>query len=365
MALKYDTAASMAGTNLLVKILLMGRSGAGKSWLGATAVADGGKIAVLLTEANGLASITRCNPDAIVVRAYDPAAYGKTTSFEVVQEFILDAHSGVLANLGVKSIVIDSATEIQRIIRGQILREKDQHKNPGYQFSQQDWGLLTERMRRFARTVRDLPYHVVFITLSDEKVSEDEGIDYVRPSFEGQKLPGEIAQFFSAVGYVFKRQITRPKADGSGDEKVTEHAVLFQGPSRYVVKPVHPLRDVEVANVADWIRRIREVPATPHAAPTTATSQAAPAPSPPVQPPAQPASDAGSTTSSSPAADAAPSPGAPADTSPPATSNADAGGASQPAQAGGAQPVVTTRTRRTAQKPATPKGDDALPGVGG
>lgn len=230
-----------------VKILVHGKSGAGKTTLGAMMP----RPLVMLTEANGLASILAVNPDAVVIRTYDPAAYGLSTAFEVVQEVIKSATSGALANEGIESLVADSMTEIQRIIRDQILREKGVLDNPGYVLTQQDWGLLTERMRRFARSFRDVPLHTLGITLSSEERDEDGAVTSILPQFEGKKLPGEIAQFFSAVGYAYKRTI---KVEGQPDG--IAHEVAFQGPSKLLVKPVRPLRTVEPADPRDWIARI-------------------------------------------------------------------------------------------------------------
>lgn len=230
-----------------VKILIHGKSGAGKTTLGAMMP----RPLVMLTEANGLASILAVNPDAVVIRTYDPGAYGLSTASEVVQEVIKSAMSGALAKEGIESLVADSMTEIQRIIRDQILREKGVLDNPGYVLTQQDWGLLTERMRRFARAFRDVPLHTLGITLSAEERDEEGGVISILPQFEGKKLPGEIAQFFSAVGYAFKRTI---KVEGQPDG--VAHEVAFQGPSKLLVKPVRPLRIVEPADPRDWIARI-------------------------------------------------------------------------------------------------------------
>jgi hypothetical protein len=262
VALTITKAGALAPADFHAKFLLFGKSGAGKTRLGATAP----NPIVLLTEANGLATLRRANPDAGVVEAYAPSKYGLTTSYEVVAQFMQAAHAGEFAAAGYRTVVVDSGTEVQRILRDQILREKGQLQNAGYQFTQQDWGMLTERMRRFARSVRDLPYHVVFLALSQEKQDED-GVEHVAPSFEGQKLPNEIAQFFSAVGYAYKRR-AKVVVEGQAEQEVTKHAVLFQGATKYLVKPCDPLADVEVCDVSNWIERITADPTTSTPAPS-------------------------------------------------------------------------------------------------
>lgn len=274
-----------------VKLLIQGKSGAGKTTLGAMMP----KPLVILTEANGLPSILAANPDAIVVRIYDPAAYGKATSYEVLSETMALAATGAFGD-DVESVVADSATEIQRVIKEQILREKGVLDSPGYVFTQQDWGLLTERMRRFARMFRDVPYHTMMITLSEENRDEDGAVSAVVPQFEGKKLAGEVAQFFSAVGLAFKRMI---KVEGQPDAVAFE--VLFQGASKFLVKPCRPLKNIEPADPRDWITRIVDyssavvapapvvAPGTPDAAPVEPAKDAAPradAPEPPKEGPA-------------------------------------------------------------------------------
>jgi hypothetical protein len=242
-------AGAIPTTDMYVKILIQGRSGSGKTTLGAKMP----KPLILLTEANGLPSIRAANPGALVIRIYDPKAYGKTTQFQVLQEAMNLAATRAFDGHGVESIVADSATEIQRIIKEEILREKGVLNEPGYVMTQQDWGLLTERTRRWARAFRDLPYHTMMITLTTEEKDDETGaITLYSPQFEGKKLPGEILQFSSAGGYAYK--VAVPSPDGGPDEIV--HRVMFQGKSAYVVKPTAPLRHIEHDDPSDWISRV-------------------------------------------------------------------------------------------------------------
>jgi hypothetical protein len=87
----------------------------------------------------------------------------------------------------------------------------------------------------------------------------------------------KIAQFFSAVGYVYKRR-AKVVVEGQAEQEVTKHAVLFQGASKYLVKPCDPLADVEVCDVSNWIERITADPttSTPVQNLTVATSEPTP-----------------------------------------------------------------------------------------
>ena len=260
---------------LHVKLLVHGRSGSGKSTLGALMP----KPFIILLEPNGLPSIVAANPRAKVLRVYDPEAYGFRgvgASFRLLRETLIQAAAG---NLGddVESVVLDSATEAQRLYKEQLIREMVGENGDvnDYVMTIPNWGTLTERMRRFARGFRDLPYNTLMITLSNEERDDAGKIVAVLPSFEGRKIPEEIAQFQSAVGYAYRRTV---KTEGHPDQTV--HEVVFQSGAGHTVKPVVPLRAIEVADPSDWIRRIKaykpgDAPLPPITPPKAATPPAA------------------------------------------------------------------------------------------
>ena len=221
------------GNKAHVKVLLHGNSGAGKTWKSVSAP----KPFVLLTEANGLASIKNANPDAIVVHA---------TDMNVVRDFFAEAMSGGFEEHGCKTIIVDSLTEIQRMMRDEIMAGRQNYAD----FSMKDWGELTERMRRFVRILRDVPYHVVATALA-QVTEDDSGTRHIIPQFQGRAIPNEIAGYFSLVGYVFKREVE----DESG-ERVILHQTMLEGPSRIMCKPCGTLRGVVETDVTEWIREI-------------------------------------------------------------------------------------------------------------
>lgn len=215
------------------KGLIYGQSGAGKSWLASTAPAP----FVLLTEENGRQSIRQSNANARIVRAND---------IGTVREFMRAAAEDRLRSLGCATIVIDSLTEVQRLMKDEILAKKPQ----GEGMALQDWGELTERMRRFMRLVRDVPYHVIATAL-EATSDEDGGPRHVFPSFEGKKLHNEVAQYFNFVGYCFKKE--RAGTDG---QRAVDHACMVEGPSRFLVKPCSPLTGVLQAPMSMWFDRL-------------------------------------------------------------------------------------------------------------
>ena len=225
--LTYQTASELPKK---AKLLFTGDSGAGKTRLCCTAP----KPVILLVEPNGLMTIQATNPDAVVVEA---------TDLKTVYAFFHDAMSGRLyKETGCETIVIDSLTEMQRMIRDDILAQKG--ATPGSngttaKFTLADWGVLTDRMRKMIRTVRDLPFTVICTALAQYETDESSGIRYAMPSFDGRKMPNEICGYFSAVGYVYRELIT------VDDKQEVRHRVLFSGPTNYLTKGLPGLEAIE------------------------------------------------------------------------------------------------------------------------
>lgn len=246
--LKFQTCRELGVGGLMVKVLLYGDSGAGKTHTSVTAP----KPCVLLTEPNGILSIQASNPDAIVVDVTRIAAENGTKPMDVVRDFFRAAMDGTLRETGCKTVIIDSLTELQRMLRDEILSQKAQGGNSNVQWTLQDWGTLTDRLRKLVRMIRDLPFHVVATALADADTDQNEN-RYVVPSFQGKKFPNEIAGYFSLVGYVYRQRIK----EADDQEEVLRHKVLFSGPSTYLTKNVAPLEAVEAPNVDAWIQAIQ------------------------------------------------------------------------------------------------------------
>jgi hypothetical protein len=230
----YKTAGDLPSQR---KILLHGDSGSGKTRIGAMAPSP----IIILTEPNGLATIQASNPDAMVVEATDLAT---------VTRVLKDAASGQLTEkLGRKTLVLDSLTELQRMIRDDILATKS-----GGTFTLQDWGTLTDRTRKLIRMLRNVRMDILAIALSQHENEESTGVRHTTPMFEGRKIPNEIAGYFSAVGYVFKRY----KADENNpDTKVVSHEVLFGGPQNILTKTLPGLEAVEVPDMNVWLDKMQ------------------------------------------------------------------------------------------------------------
>ena len=233
MGLSFTRAGDLSATDLHVLMLLYGDPGAGKTHAACLAP----RPLVLLTERNGMTTIRRSNADALVVEVTNATDLG---------QIIKMAMDGKLPEKR-RTLVIDSLTECQRLIKDEIMASKPK----GAPFSLQDWGVMHERWRRFMRALRDVPYHVVCTALSEAVVSEADGVRYVQPAFEGRKTGSEVAQYFNAVGFCYKANST----DENGLSKV-EHRCMFEGPSRYTLKPCDPLTGTQEPRPDVWLQQL-------------------------------------------------------------------------------------------------------------
>lgn len=248
-------AADLTPEDISANILIYGPSGNGKTHT----AAQGGKPLILLTERNGYSTIIRANPDAKVIFVEESTftdADGNEKTVEalnVVREVIGSVKSGAVKAAGYDRLVIDSVTEIQRLFKDEILVNAGK---PVEDFSLKDWGILTEKMRRFFRTLRSLSIPVVAIALVDELINDAGNVTRIRPGFEGKKTAGEVAQFFSAVGFQAKRRIP----GGDNTDEHTQYRVMFDGPERYMLKSCHPVEGVLEPDVPGWIHDISTSP---------------------------------------------------------------------------------------------------------
>jgi len=224
----FQRAGDIKSESLHILFLLYGEPGTGKTHGASKAP----RPLVLLTERNGLTTIRRSNPDAITVEVTNTSDLRDVMKLAVRGELPDDR----------RTLVVDSLTEVQRLFHDEIMSKKP----PGGLFTLQDWGTLAEKMRRFMRTLRDIPYHVVATALAETITTEDAGTR-IRPQFDGKKTGSEVAQYFNGVGYVFKRIMT----DDAG-QKTVLHQVMFDGPTQYTTKPCHPVAGIVEPNVDEW-----------------------------------------------------------------------------------------------------------------
>ena len=212
--------AGESSTETFIKCLIYGDSGVGKSYLGVTSP----DCLVLLTEMNGQASIMHSNPSADIIHISNDL---------LLAEVLKDIEESPDNWTQYETIVIDSLSEMQRLIKDRIT------KNGREKMKLQDWGTLADNMRALIRRIRSLKKNVVCLALQEAQIDEESGARFIRPSFEGKKTSAEIAQFFNFVGcfYPVTEQIEN---DGEIQSTIVRH-LMVEGPSRIMCKPVFPL----------------------------------------------------------------------------------------------------------------------------
>lgn len=227
-----------------INILLYGESGAGKTWMAASC----DNVAYLLLESNGVQSVRESNPDAMLLLAHN---------MDDVRGFMRMAFDGTMEKMGIKTIVIDGLTEIQRMMQDEILQQKKGNASGEVTFTLQDWGVLTDKVRQFLRTIRRAPFNVVATALASNEVEEGMGTRRIMPQFSGKKLHNEVAQFFNVVGFVYRQQVP-----GEGGQVSYARRAMLEGPEGYLVKPCHPLVGTLEGPVQNWLDALVEHPET-------------------------------------------------------------------------------------------------------
>lgn len=128
------------------------------------------------------------------------------------------------------------------------------------------WSALRERCERLVRRFRDLPFHVLYLALLDDRTvgEDDQKTRQVGPDAPMRALPGAVMQCTNMVGIMsVSLKLVAPTKENRDPQAVIKHWVRFTGPDWMMTKPNRPLRDVEVPNFSAWIHTLRTVdPAT-------------------------------------------------------------------------------------------------------
>ena len=207
--------------------LIYGAPGKGKTWL----AAQSPKPVILLTEKNGLTSVAHSNPDAIVIEIGSADELWEVLIMAKDGHLTLQDEEGNDNKIKFETLVIDSLTEAQRLLKDRILQNAKRDE-----FILKDWNTLTNHMQRLVRMIRDLPCHVICTALMEESYEDSTGKRHTKPQFEGKKTTQQISQYFNFVGYLYK------KDGGSGvTSDLTPRYLMMDGPDNYMCKPAHPV----------------------------------------------------------------------------------------------------------------------------
>jgi len=266
MEFNLDPIGNRPASDIHVKLMIHGASGTGKTAFAWSARGDGKRVIGLLMEPNGAATIRAHNPGAIVVNVEEVRQQNKASPMEVIREFIAGMLAGRFDHLNIGTVVFDSLTEVQKVmIDDQLASTTDDEGRAAVKLSTDGWQIHYPRMRRFLRTIRDLPYDVIAIALTQVAVDDENEQRYYLPMFMGTKMQPEVPSYFSGVGYTFKRPRVAETTEGGGgpantDSRLSpEYLILWDGASRFNVKPVGGLYGAVRPHMPEVLRLIKEV----------------------------------------------------------------------------------------------------------
>jgi hypothetical protein len=239
------------------KVLLYGDSGTGKTW----AASSASNPLCLVTEANALGTLREAFNAHPRKRASIVHAHGRD-ALQTIREVLMDARRGTLVEAGFDTLVIDGLTDLQKLIRDDIVGVGNDET------TMKDWATLTDRMRRLLRELRDCPMDVVCTALADAEFDEGSSKRYVYPLFQGRKLQNEVAGFFNIVGYCYKRDdgVSAKRWAKEKDAKVSDgksgvaHQIIVSGPEGILSKGCGPIIGVQDADIDGWFKLLRTAP---------------------------------------------------------------------------------------------------------
>lgn len=247
-------------TDRWLKVLITGSTGTGKTWFGASAP----NALILLSEYQGKASIDSylaTHPDrkrpAImlmqhaedfrdVLRALHKP---KTGPFQVKSgksdEIVMELEQWP------QTIVLDSLTDALDLVRqdlwGRSKIPNNEYNLPDETFSHRR--ALLDQCAKFIRAFRDLPFHVVFLSLLEERdIYRNRKHIGMRqsPLVPHKDLAGVIASSVNVCGLSYR----------TTGQKGTEYGVLTEGVEGQPTKRMAPIRQTEVPDFSLWVNMV-------------------------------------------------------------------------------------------------------------
>lgn len=175
------------GRNRLLKMLVFGPYGSGKTRLVSSAIDDPRTApAILLNFEGGESSIAGLDIDTVKIEDWE----GYNEIFDYLQR----------ADHGYKSVVIDSITETHIFALFKILDEEGAKRRNSNHIEQGDYGTASVQLRRLIRAFRDLPMNLLITALEREELDAREG--YVKKPALSGRLADEIPGIVDVVGYL-------------------------------------------------------------------------------------------------------------------------------------------------------------------
>lgn len=260
----------------LFKLLVYGESGVGKTHLGVTAPDP----VILLAERQGFETIRDAAqmlgkpvPPSFWIRSRDDfadAIRALQSESEPLPAMVAramkddpEAAEKTIAELPYtkpKTVVIDSMTEIFQLLWDHMLEQAPPKtaKDGLPEVGKRHWGTMRDRAQAMIRTVRDLPYNVLFLALLDDReVGEDEQKErVVQPQAPMRAIPSMMVAAVNAAGVAKRDRLTR--MDPATGDRVVEirRYVQFLCPSFVLAKPIIGLDGDEEPDVSAWLAKL-------------------------------------------------------------------------------------------------------------
>lgn len=254
-------------TESYVKALVYGKPGTGKTSFGVTAP----KPLILLSERQGFTHIKQAAarlgkpvpPVLLIESAHDLRHVARgvhAASKSDSAELVVHDENGRELYRGPRpeTLVIDSITDVFRLLDEEIKRDAPPRKGrDGLDVvSERYWLMLQDRGEKIVRGFRNLPCHVLFLALEDEKTAGegDQAERSVMPSVPMRKMPSMLAAAVNVVGVTMRA--IKPPREGKKEDARVLYGIRTVGPSHYLLKPCRPLRDTEVPDFSSWVERL-------------------------------------------------------------------------------------------------------------
>jgi hypothetical protein len=253
-----------------LKAAIYGKPGTGKTSIGVSAP----KPLILLAEAQGLVHVRQAAkrlgvpvPPTFLIESVDDyrawlrALNGdRSKPLTVRERHTVDGKIEEIVVVQLdewpETVVLDSLTEAGTLIVREIrwLSPPTKGKDGLPTDSQRFWNVLGDRFKALVHGFRDLPMHVLFLGLMDDRSEgeEDAKTRNVTMDLPMRKLPALVSSAVNVVGYSYRREVRKAN-------KPTElqYGVMTSGPEYMMLKPMRPLRDTEVPNFARWVAAVR------------------------------------------------------------------------------------------------------------
>ena len=157
-----------------------------------------------------------------------------------------------------QTIVMDSVTEACEMLAADVDEHGGKETKDGLTYRKlRAWGPISEKCTKMIRAFRDLPYHVLFLALVEERNLGSEGAPEIhyRPDLPGRTLWKKLIAACNAVGLLVRRRKTVEDDKGNKSMKTVRY-VQFVTNDIIATKHAVPLRAREPANAGAWFHAL-------------------------------------------------------------------------------------------------------------